>query len=188
MSNQSAYASLFEITKRSPRPYRSLIAPAGAAGRGIAFIEDGTTAAVNGIRYAKLSDGTAPLAGFVTRPIKAGGPTLEDAVYPNRIELPFSDGTGTGDDIAGSNIISLEQAEEVQAEGHGASGYLYSGSGSNTIVAGTPIGTRCSFLNGKFSIATTAQIAEFELAEIITTPAVAGNVRARFTLIAGQVV
>jgi hypothetical protein len=182
MSNQSAYAALFEITKRSPRPYRSLIAPSGAAGRGIAFIEDATKAG-----YAKLSDGTAPLAGFVTRPIVAGGPTLADAIMPNRIELPFSDGTGTFDSVAEANQISLEQAEEVQAEGHAASGYLYSGNGSYTILASTPIGTRCSFVNGKFCIAQTSQVAEYILAEVMT-PSVAGNVRGRFTLIGGQVV
>jgi hypothetical protein len=176
-----AYSANFEITKRSGRPYRSLIAPTGAAGRGMAYIEDPASAG-----HAKLSDGSLPLGGFVTRPILAGGPTLADAILPNRIELPFSDGTGTGDDIAGSNIISLEQAEEVQAESHDAtSGYLYSGSGALTIAVGTPIGTRCSFTGGKFCIAQSTQVAEYYLAEILT-PIAAGNVRARFTLIGGQ--
>jgi hypothetical protein len=170
--------SLFEITKRSPRPYRSLVAPLGAAGRGTAYIEDPANPG-----SAKLADGTLPIAGFVTRPILAGGPTLADAIMPNRIELPFSDGTqGNGDD----GMISLEQAEEVQAESYdGSSGYLYSGSGALTITAATPINTRCSFTNGKFCIAQSTQVAEYYLAEIMT-PQIAGNVRGRFTLIEGQ--
>jgi hypothetical protein len=174
----NAYSANFEITKRSGRPYRSLIAPTGAAGRGTAYIEDPASAG-----HAILADGSLPIAGFVTRPILAGGPTLADAVMPNRIELPFSDGTqGAGDD----GMISLEQGEEVQAEGYDAtSGYLYSGSGALTIAVGTPIGTRCSFTNGKFCIAQSTQVAEYYLAEIMT-PIVAGNVRARFTLIEGQ--
>ena len=183
MTPKTAY---FEITKRSGRPYRSLTAPTvamGAAGRGIAFIEDPAAAGV-----AKLADGSAPIAGFVTRPILAGGPTLADAVMPNRIELPFSDGSGTGDSVAGSNIFSLEQAEEVEAEAYDAtlvSGNLYTGSGALTITAATPIQTRCSFRNGQFCIAASGDYSEYLLQEI-ETPMVAGNVRARFTKVEGQ--
>ena len=169
--------SLFEITKRSPRPYKSLVAPTGAAaGRGTAFIED-----PNNPGQGLKADGTAPIAGFVTRPILVGGPTLADAVMPNRIELPFTDG----------DYISLEQAEEVEAEGYdpaNVNGSLYSGSGANaakTITGATTPGTRCSFRNGQFSVAVAGDYSEWLLQEI-KTPMVAGNVRARFVLIEGQ--
>ena len=169
--------SLFEITKRSPRPYKSLVAPTGAAGgRGTAFIEDPANAG-----KALEADGSAPIAGFVTRPILVGGPTLADAIMPNRTDLPFADG----------DYISLEQAEEVEAEGYdpaNINGFLYSGTGGNaakTITAATTIGTRCSFRNGQFSVAVTGDYSEWLLQEI-KPPMVAGNVRARFVLIEGQ--
>ena len=165
----------FEITKRSLRLYKSLTAPAGVgASRGIAYIEDPAHPGA-----AIVSDGSLPLAGFVTRNILVGGPTISDAVLPNRIELPFTDG----------DFVSLEHAEEVEAEGYGD--HLYSGSGAGaakTITAATTIGTKASFLNGMFSIAAAGQNQEYYLAEI-KAPAVptANTFRARFVRIEGQV-
>jgi len=172
--------SLFEITKRSPRPYKSLVAPTGASGRGIAYIED---PALPGT--AKLADGTITNGGFVTRPILAGGPGLADAIFPNRIELPFSDSDPYG---TGANMISLEHAEEVEAEGYDplhVNGFLYSGAGK-TITAATPIGTEVSFRNGQFCIAVAGDVVEWEVTEFVS-PMIAGNVRVRFTAVHGYV-
>lgn len=170
--------SNFEITKRSPQGYRSLVAPTGASsGRGIAYIED-TSNPGNAI----VADGSMPIAGFVTRSILLGGPTVSDIVFP-RIELPFEDGTAA----------SFEQAEEVQAEGYDAAhvnGHLYSSTGGDsalTITGSTPVKTLCSFRNGQFCIADTGDYAEWMLVEQLT-PRVTGNVRCRFTKVHGQVV
>ena len=98
--------STFEIVKRSPHPMKSLLLPAAAAAtRGVAYMEDTATPG-----SAKLADGTVPIAGFVTRPVLIGGPTIADAVMPNRLELPF----------AAADYGSFEQGEEVEvAEGFG---------------------------------------------------------------------
>lgn len=169
--------SLFEITKRSPRAYKSLVAPLGAAaGRGIAYIEDPANPG-----NAILADGSAPFAGFVTRPILVGGPTLADAIMPNRIELPFQDG----------QPITMEYADEVQAEGYDpacVNGFLYSGTGAsaaNTITSATQAQTKCTFMNGQFAVAASGDWAEWTLAQIMPQAQVQGNVRARFTRIEG---
>jgi len=174
----------FEITKRSPRPYRSLVLPTGAnAGRGQAYMEEPANPG-----NAIPATGTVPIAGFVTRNVLIGGPTLADAIYPNRIELPFQDGT------AGS----FEQAEEVEAEGYGATfngdtqatgAYLYSGTGGtagNTISNATATGTRASFLNGQFCVATTGMYSEYYITAILPPNNPANTFRVRFGLIAGQ--
>lgn len=171
-----------EITKRSPLPYRSLVAPTGASGKGRAYIEDPANPG-----NAIVADGSKPFAGFVTRPINAGGQTLGDLVYPNRMELPFMDSDPYG---AGANMISLEFAEEVVAEGYdalGINGFLYSGAGK-TITAATAAKTKCSFRNGQFCIAASTDYAEWLLEDATLTPMVAGNVRARFTKIYGVLV
>jgi hypothetical protein len=176
--------SLFEITKRSPLPYKSLVAPTGSSGRGIAYIEDPANPG-----NAILADGSAPIAGFVTRPILAGGPTLADDVFPNRLERPFSDSDPYG---VGANMISLEQAEEVEAEGYDplhVNGFLYSGTGGNaakTITASTALKTPCSFRNGQFSVGVTGDYCEWLLQQIMP-PQITGNVRARFIKVAGRV-
>jgi hypothetical protein len=166
--------STFEITKRSPRPYRSLLLPASAAAtRGTAYIEDTANPG-----KAKLADGTLPIAGFVTRPVLVGGPTINDAIMPNRIELPFADG----------DYGSFEHAEEAEAETYGEQ--LYSGSGGNaakTITAATPIGTKCSFVGGMFSVAQSNQVAEYYLAEIKPAALPTNSFRARFVLFQGDV-
>ena len=164
--------STFEVTKRSSRPIRSLAGVTGLnAARGIAFIEDPANPG-----FAKLADGSLPIAGFITRNCQVGGPTISDAVLPNRIELPFAD----------TDFQSFEQAEELQAEGYGpiatlANGgtqngtvqngaYLYSGTGANaakTLTAGTAIGTEVSFIGGQFAVAVSGQVAEYYLAQIL---------------------
>lgn len=176
-------SSLFEVLKRSPLPYRSLVAPTGSKGRGIAFIEDTANPG-----KAILADGSQPFAGFVTRPIKAGGPDLNDDVFPNRAERPFSDTDAFGAD---SNMISLENAEEVEAEGYDpncVNGFLYSASGGNaakSILPGTALKTKCSFYNGQFSVGVTGQYCEWMLIEKNITPMVSGNLRCRFIKIPG---
>ena len=98
--------STFEVTKRSSRPTRSLNGVTGLnAARGIAFIEDPANPGC-----AKLADGTLPIAGFITRNAQVCGPTIADAILPNRLELPFAD----------TDFQSFELAEEVQCEGYGA--------------------------------------------------------------------
>lgn len=157
----------FEITKRSPRPYKSLLTAADAAAlRGIAFMEDAATAG-----SAKLADGSVPFAGFITRPVQVGGPVLGDSIYPNRIELP----TASGD------AATFEYAEEFEAEG---ADYLYSGTGGLT--SGTAVGTRCSFKDGKIRSAQTDDIAEFYVAANGLTPEDAGALRIRFGVLNGQ--
>jgi hypothetical protein len=163
--------------------YRSLLAPTGVgAARGIAYIED-----PNNPGNAKLADGSLPIAGFVTRNIQVGGPTLGDSIYPLRIELPFQDGTQ----------ISLEQAEMVSAEGYDPTtlaGNLYSGTGvasgtglNSQITAATPTGTRCSFLNGQFCVAGVGQYTEFYLAAFEPPALPQDTFRCRFVRTAGQV-
>lgn len=178
-------SSLFEITKRSPLPYKSLVAPTGSKGRGIAFIEDTSNPG-----KAILADGSQPIAGFVTRSIKAGGPDLGDDVFPNRIERPFSDTDPYGAD---SNMISLEQGEEVEAEGYDpdcVNGFLYSGTGGNaakTITASTALKTPCSFYNGQFSVGITGQYCEWMLIENSIEPQISGNLRCRFQKLPGAI-
>jgi len=177
--------SAFTVTKRSSRPIRSLSGVAGLnAARGIAFIEDPAHPGT-----AKLADGTLPIAGFVTRNCLVGGPTISDAVLPNRLELPFSD----------TDFQSFEQAEEVQAEGYGdpatmANGsvqvgaYLYSDQANPALVITdkTPVGTRASFRNGQFSAAATGDVAEYYLAQILPPSRPDLNTfRCRFVLFTG---
>jgi len=178
------------------------------AARGIAFIEDPANPG-----FAKLADGTLPIAGFVTRNVQVGGPSLADAVMPNRIEVPFAD----------TDFLSFELAEEVQCEGYGAiatlagaaatggqvltngvpmaggavqtgtvqwGAFLYSGSGANaakTITGATAIGTKVSYVGGQFSVAQTGQFAEWYLAQILPPSRPDLNTfRVRLVLIAGD--
>jgi len=179
--------STFEVTKRSSRPIRSLTGIAGLnAARGIAFIEDPAHPGT-----AKLADGTLPIAGFVTRNCQVGGPTISDAVLPNRLELPFAD----------TDFQSFEQAEEIQAEGYGdpatlANGsvqggaFLYSDNGGNavlTITAQTAIGTWVSFRNGQFCVANEGDVSEYYLAQILPPSRPDLNAfRCRFVLLTGS--
>ena len=166
--------STFEIVKRSPHPMKSLLLPSGAAAtRGVAYMEDTATPG-----SAKLADGTVPIAGFVTRPVLVGGPTLADAVMPNRIELPFTAG----------EYGSFEAGEEVEAETWGEQ--VYSGTGGNaakTLTGATAVGTKISFYAGQFCVAVTGQYAEYYLAEQ-KTPVVSTNTfRVRMVRILGVI-
>lgn len=161
--------STFEITKRSMRQYKSLVVPAGvAAARGTAYIEDPAHPG-----KAKLADGSLPIAGFITRDARVGGPALEDMIF-TRLEGPFT----SGEDA------SFEHAEEVEAEGE----HLYSGNGGTAIAANTAIGIRCSFLDGKFVTAAAAQTAEYYLAEIKAACVPPNTFRARFVRLEGQTI
>jgi hypothetical protein len=180
----------FEVTKRSARPIRSLQGVTGLnAMRGTAFIEDPANPGI-----AKLADGTLPIAGFITRPAQVGGPTIADAILPNRVELPFAD----------TDYQSFEPAEEVQAEGYGANAilgatvagqavvggaFLYSATGANaglTITGSTATGTKVSFRNGQFSVAQAEDVAEYYLAQILPPARPDLNTfRCRFVLLTG---
>jgi len=201
--------STFEVTKRSSRPIRSLSGVTGLnAARGIAFIEDPANPG-----FAKLADGTLPIAGFITRNAQVGGPSIADAILPNRLELPFAD----------TDFQSFEQAEEIQAEGYGSiatlgsaattggqaitaggnvggvgaqagtvqwGAFLYSGTGANaakTLTAATAIGTKVSYIGGQFSVAVAGQVAEFYLAQVLPPSRPDLNTfRCRFVLLDGD--
>jgi hypothetical protein len=155
--------SLFDIKVRSSRPNRSLLTPAAAAERGVAFIED-----VASPGTAKLADGTLPIVGFLSQKSTVAGPTIQDQVMPGRTQLPVK----AGDEA------SFEYAEEVEAEG---STYL-----DAALISSHANGTKCSFVAGKFKAAATTQVAEFVVVENMT-PEVAGNVRLRLQRIEGAV-
>jgi hypothetical protein len=181
----------FEVTKRSSRPIRSLAGVTGLnAARGTAFIEDPANPG-----FAKVADGTLPIAGFIARNAQVGGPTIGDAILPNRIELPYAD----------TDYQSFEPAEEVQAEGYGANAtlgatvsgqavvggaFLYSATGGNagkTITGTTAIGTKVSFRNGQFCVAASGDVAEFYLAQILPPARPDINTfRCRFGLVTGD--
>lgn len=155
--------ALFEITKRSSRPNRSLLTPAAAAEKGVAFIEDVATPGT-----AKLADGTLPIVGFLTQKVTATGPTIQDQVMPGRTQLPIKQG----------DEASFEYAEEVEAE---SSVYL-----DAALIASHANGTKCSFVAGKFKAAATGQYAEFVVVQEMT-PEVVGNIRIRLQRIEGAV-
>lgn len=149
-------SSQFEITKRSRRPNYSMLNTPNlglAAGtvqnaRGVAFQESITA------DTAELANGVAPILGFVTRIIMAGGPQLGDSIYPGRIELPT---------LAGQEA-SFEYAEEIEAEG---TDYIC-GTGVRTIDNTTAPRTPLSFDLGRFCKAQAGQLAEFELTTQLT--------------------
>jgi hypothetical protein len=130
-----------------------------------------------------LADGTAPLLGFITRISLQTGPTLEDAVYPNRIELPFKSG----------EEASFEYAEEIEAEGGAGSAAQNPAADSYVVVAGDPAiaantaaNTPLSFAGGKWQVAQAGQIAEFALVEIMP-PVIANNIRIRARRLPGPI-
>lgn len=168
--------SLFEILRRSERPNYSLNAPSGAdAARGIAFQESATAGT------AELADGTVPIAGFVTRQVLITGPILDDAIYPDRIELPFKAG----------EEASFEYAEAVECEGGDGSAaqspvapsYVKTAS-TGAIASNTALKSPLSFVAGQFAVAQSGQFAEFILVEL-PTPVLTSNVRIRVQRIPG---
>jgi hypothetical protein len=153
---------LFNITKRSPRPVNSLITPATGYPLGTAMQESATAGT------AELADGSKAYAGFQTRLSQVGGPALGDVIYPGRLDLPFP----TGD------YGTYEFAEEVVAEG---AQFI-----DASITAATALKTPLSFLAGKFAVASSGQLVQFELVEQ-QAPVVAGNVRIRAITCPGYV-
>lgn len=153
--------SLFDIKVRSTRPNRSLLTPAAAAERGIAFIED-----VAAPGTAKLSDGSLPMVGFLSQKVTVAGPTIQDQVMPGRTQLPVK----AGDEA------SFEYADEVEAE---SSVYL-----DAALIAAHTNGTRCTFAAGKFVATSTGKYAEWVVVQEVT-PEVAGNIRLRLQRIEG---
>lgn len=115
---------------------------------------------------AELADGSKPFAGFLTRNTVVGGPVLGDVIYPGRLELPFET-SGPG---------SFEFAEEVEAEG---ATFVDAG-----ITAGTALKTPLTFTAGKFAVAGSGNLVEYELVEK-QTPVVVGNIRIRARAVYG---
>lgn len=179
---------MFQITKQADRPQYSLLLPAapnalifaetiivsslsnpnGIAGiaRGIAFQEDTAIAAANGqAATVKRADGTGPIVGFITRAALVGGPTLADAVMPNRTALPFQDG----------QAASFEYAEEFIAGNYAAAGQAdgydhICVAGTGALAANTPLNTPLSFTGGKVCKAVAGQIAEYALVSVTEAP------------------
>lgn len=154
--------NLFEISRPGPGRHISLILPAGAAVRGLAYQESATAGT------AELADGTKPIVGFSTREVKVDGPALGDVVFPGRLELPFKAGQEG----------SFEQAEEVQAEG---TDYIVT-DGAGAVSSGTALETEMSFLGGKWQVKQSGQKIFGHLKEIMT-PEVAGALRIRVQMV-----
>lgn len=151
--------NLFEIIRSHRNRNISLLTPVAAAMRGQAYQESATAGT------AELADGTKPLTGFVTRDVVVGGPTLGDAIYPGRLELPFK----AGDEA------SFEKGEAVEAEG---GDFIILAPASNGLDASTALETDLSFSAGKFIVAAGAAKKFYRLKEI-KTPEVEGNLRIR---------
>ena len=194
MANQAPTFPLFQVIRKGPRPNKSIRFATNLAAQlaGIAFIESSTpNKDQDDSGGCALADGTRSFAGFVTRPVLAqvGGlpavpvPTYSELSTGGNPNIPFEEAFSAG--LEGS----LEDADEYEAEG---STFLATNSanGSNTnndLTAATTVGTKCSFLGGKTCKATTAQVAEFEVAEV-QTPNTAGNLRMRFRRIYGVII
>lgn len=138
----------FDIIRISRSRNISLILPAGAAKRGTAYQDAGGTS----LGTAELADGTKPLAGFVTREVKASGPTLNDVVFEDYLQ-PFR----------GGQEGSLEKFEELEVEG---TDYI-----DASITSGTALQTDLSFTAGKLGTKGGGQIAFYRLSAVITDPA-----------------
>jgi hypothetical protein len=157
--------SNFEIVRRSPREHRNLTSPVVASAIGIAFQESATAG------LAELSDGIKPLAGFATRAVVVGGPTLADNVFAGRLELPFTAG----------KEISLEHGEEIEFEG---AGYIAASGGGGAITSATALESDLSFVGGKVCVRDAGtQLAFYRLKEIMT-PETPGALRIRVAQIA----
>lgn len=162
------YPMTFLITKRSAKRYGTYLCPSGSAPRGTAYIENTSSAGA-----VTAADGTLPIAGFVTRAIVSGGPTLADTVFPNHINQPFgapavpaAGEPGLLPNAGDGSMITLEFADEFEAEG---ADYIYSGSAGNaakTLNENTALKTAVSFYAGKACVAVSGQWVDYLLLEV----------------------
>jgi len=139
-----------EFIIRRPYPgYRKSILIPFATVRGKAIMVDPVDPT-----QGKLAEGA--LAGFVTRDVAEGGPSVIDRaqVFPGRLELPFSK----------DQECTLELADAVECEGDE---YIVQ-AGADAITAATPINTKLSFVDGKFRVSQAGDIDYFLLTKLPT--------------------
>ncbi|MDE2105479.1 MAG: hypothetical protein KGL39_50090 [Patescibacteria group bacterium] len=187
MANQAPVKPLFMVTRRGPRPNRSVSLPIAlaACSAGTAFMSAATPAGNDASEAVALADGSLEFLGFITRDILAAVNGVPAVPVPTYAELSIGAAPSLPLETAFSAGLegSLEDADEYEAEG---SAFISSGNGGGRDWAGTEaIGTRASFYAGTTCKAITGQRAEYALAEWIT-PQVTGNLRARFNRIYGD--
>jgi len=153
-------ASKFEIRRQYAGSHISRMFT-GVVDRGLALGPDDSDPTV-----AVVATGTKFL-GFLTRPVTALGSTLEDAVYPGRLEGPFKSG----------GEVTLEKADEVEVEGELANAGLLNTSGTGAITALTSIGTGLSFYNGKLRQAQGGEEVFYRLSGVLTPLEDVTNIR-----------
>jgi hypothetical protein len=152
--------SAFDIIRTSPKRLVSLTTPAVAALRGIAFQDSGGAT----VGTAELADGLKPLAGFLTREVKVGGPTLNDVVFEDYLQ-PFTAG----------EEASFEKADAFEAEGDN---YI-DNAGGDLINAATPLESELSFSAGKLCLRQAGQFAFYRLKAFLAVEDAANTIRIR---------
>jgi hypothetical protein len=183
--NQPVVKPLFQVTRRGPRPNRSVALPItlAACSAGTAFME--ATPSLDSSEAVALADGSMEFLGFITRDILAAINGVPAVPVPTYAELSVGAAPSLPLETAFSAGLegSLEDADEYEAEGPS---FISSGNGGGRdLAANTPIGTRVSFYGGVTAIALSGQRAEFFLKEM-QTPQVAGNLRMAFARIYGD--
>ncbi len=153
----------FEVLRRQPQLNASgAFTSAYLAASGVAAVV-GTESAPRGLAlgaHATQSEsldlaGPNSFLGHLTRRVIVGGASLADRIFgvtspvPVGVEFGFADGLE----------VSVEKAEEIEAEG--ASYLLLTGTG--LISAGTAIGTPLSFKNGLLYVAQAGDTAFYNL-------------------------
>lgn len=164
-----AQAQFFEIRRRAPHRNVSVIVQdptgVGASGdvvavRGLAIMRD-VTNPQEGIPCDQPADTVGALLGFLTRDVQVGGPTViqraqlfGDTPLIKELELPFAAG----------QECSLEMADSYVVEGDDR--IVLSGTGA--ITGATPLGTRCSFKDGKTYVAQSGDDVLYAITDIST--------------------
>ena len=187
MANQAPVKPLFQVTRRGPRPNRSILLPLNLAAcfAGTAFMEAAAPAGQDASEVVALADGSKEFVGFITRDVLAAVNGVPAVPVPTYAELSVGAAPSLPMETAFSAGLegSVEDADEYEAEGPA---FISSGNGGGRdLAANTALGTRTSFYNGVTSIGLTGQRAEFYLAEWVT-PQVPGNLRGRFARIYGD--
>lgn len=155
--------NFWEIRRRAPHRNVSVIIDS-AAPRGLAIMRD-VNNPQKGVAASPSDGGTgvgAALLGFLTRAVVEGGPTIiqraqlfGDTPLIKELELPFAAG----------QECSLEHADAFVCEGENN---MWVGSGTGAITDSTPLGTRCSFYEGRVRVAQANDDVVYVLADIST--------------------
>lgn len=166
----------FEITRGAEVAIQGIL-PNAAYPVGTAF-KVASVDADTGERTFALASGVAD--GFVMRDVRVpsdginGNPRTDtEILYNQGLEVAFT----------GGRHGTLEWGEEVEVEGTD----LILTSGTGAITTGTAVGTKLSFLNGKFRVAQSAEYAQFRLVAQMT-PITVGQVRIKASEIEGYLV